>query len=335
MAGISLQGVRWQDRAVRFVRRALRSGRAAHAYLLCGPEGAGRLSLARALSKAVLCLDPREGDACGECRSCGLMDSGAHPDHQEVSIEGWKGFVARRDGKSISPRDLPIEAVRELVIEPAQRQPRVGERRTFIIEDADRWSIQAANCFLKTLEEPPGGAVFVLSAGNTQNIPETILSRCQVVRLSPVAESALAEELSGEGCEAEEAAWAAGFASGSPARARSALESGLYGFFREMSEALDGLRLGDNLRLTDRVLEEVPRDATPQERRERIMSLLEGVLYYYRGRVLDASSADEVSRYGAAADVVMETIQAVASNASATPALDAMWTRLALAETGR
>ena len=97
----SFEGIRGQDRAVTFLRKAILSGHAAHAYLLTGPEGVGRVALARAVCKALMCDDPAEGDSCGRCEQCRLFDKGTHPDHAEFRLDRTKR------------QEFPIEVVRE------------------------------------------------------------------------------------------------------------------------------------------------------------------------------------------------------------------------------
>lgn len=335
---VAFKSVAHQDRAARALRSALASGRAAHAYLLCGMEGTGRLALARAACRAILCARPSDGEGCGVCRSCRLFDAGNHPDHLELNIQVYREYIRRRDGKDIDPRDLPIDAVRELVIEPAQHRPVAGRRRTFIIQDADRFSISAANAFLKTLEEPPGGAMFFLIACNTQNIPETIVSRCQTLRLQPVPLEEIRAGLLAAGCAAEEAEWLARFSGGSPARAARARDLGLHEVFTDLSARLDHLQPSDNFALSDCLLERVPGTLSSAEKRELVIFLLECVLYYYHLRASESAAAADLAggwRLTRAADQAIEAIQAVESNVGLTLALDAMWTRIVMPEAAR
>jgi DNA polymerase-3 subunit delta' len=258
-----------------------------------------------------------------------------------VSIRAWRDYVRRKSeagggkGKEIDPRDFPVDAVREMVISPSQRSPLSAGRRTFIIRDVQRWSLAAANCFLKTLEEPPGGAAFVLITTNTQNVPETIQSRCQTLRLVPVRPERIASVLEGEGCEAEEAAWLSEFAGGSLARARKGRELELWAFSEELGRRLSGGG-PDNLALSEWMVEQANEASSGRARRERLLVYLECVLYYYRKRVASSlGRPEQTGRWLAAGETVLEAIRFVESNASATLALDAMWTELTRMETGR
>lgn len=321
---VSFDKIAGQERAVAFLRKAVRTGHAAHAYLLIGPEGVGRVALARAVCKALMCSRPVDGEWCGECEHCRLFDRGTHPDHAEFRLD------------TTERQEFPIEIVREQIIEQSTHRPVKARRRTFIVEDIDRFSVAAANCFLKTLEEPPGGTVFILIAGSTQRIPETILSRCQLVRLKPVPTETIREMLLADGCGEEEAAWLARFSFGSPGRAVAARRLSLFNFYAELSGALGSITLADNFDLSRMLYDMTEGSDSARERRLVLVQLLEGVLFYYREQLAAAADASEdandFSKFLEISDIIMEAIAAIESNANQTLALDAMWTRITLME---
>jgi DNA polymerase-3 subunit delta' len=156
---------------------ALASDRVAHAYLFHGEAHIGKFLTATAFAKMGLCPHPITGRAsgrptvafCGQCPSCLAVDSGSHPDLQ----------IVRPDGVQIK-----IGQIRELQ-DAIAFKPLIGSRKWFVIDEADAMNAEAANCFLKTLEEPPDHSVLILVSGRPRALLPTILSRCQSVRFSP------------------------------------------------------------------------------------------------------------------------------------------------------
>lgn len=160
-----------------------RLGRFPHALLFVGPEGVGKHLAARTLAQALLCeRNPEtELEPCGACPSCQQVAAGSQPDLL---------LVSRPEEK----HELPIATIRALCLELGLK-PMRGTRRIAIVDDADDLSEEAANAFLKTLEEPPPGAVLILIGTSAELQLDTILSRCRVVRFDAIDENTLAEIL--------------------------------------------------------------------------------------------------------------------------------------------
>jgi DNA polymerase-3 subunit delta' len=203
------RSVRGHDRVVDDLRRALAQGRFPHALLFVGPEGIGKHLVARTLAQALLCeRRPEEAlDPCGACPSCLQVMAGTHPDVLAV---------ARPEDK----HELPIKSIRDLCHDLSLK-PMRGQRRIAIIDDADDLSEEAANAFLKTLEEPPPGSVLILIGTSAELQRETIVSRCRVVRFNPLSGSDLAAILMerGHAPDAKAAAQLAELGEGSVGRA--------------------------------------------------------------------------------------------------------------------
>ena len=151
-----------QEHVVRTLRNAIAEGRVAHAYLFTGPRGVGKTTVARLLAKAVNCTAPLAERPCGVCESCRAIAEGRAVD------------VIEMDAAS----HTSVEDARE-IIERVQFRPAVARTMVYIIDDVHMLSTAAFNALLKTLEEPPPHALFILATTEVHKVPATILSRCQ------------------------------------------------------------------------------------------------------------------------------------------------------------
>ncbi|MBP5304124.1 MAG: DNA polymerase III subunit gamma/tau, partial [Clostridia bacterium] len=151
-----------QEHITTALKNEIRSDRLAHAYLFVGSRGTGKTSCAKILAKAVNCLHPVDGDPCGECEICRGIDDGSIMDVTELDAASNNG----------------VDYVRELREEVAY-MPAVAKYRVYIIDEVHMMTDSAFNALLKTLEEPPAHVIFVLATTEVQELPDTILSRCQ------------------------------------------------------------------------------------------------------------------------------------------------------------
>lgn len=186
------------------LKKSVLKGRIAHAYLFAGPPGVGKKTMAGFFARVLLCESPQEGDACGNCRSCRQAEADNNPDLHLI----------RPTGASIK-----IEQMREL-IRKVQFKPYQGERQVFIIEQAETMTVEAANSFLKTLEEPAGHSVFILITDQPHLVLPTILSRCLILQLRPLSNKQITQWLvNALNLECDKAAGLAPLAGGSIGRA--------------------------------------------------------------------------------------------------------------------
>ncbi len=152
-----------QKALVQTLKNAIASGKLAHAYLFCGPRGVGKTTCARIFAKTINCEHrTAEGEACNECESCRSMG-------EQRSYNVYELDAASNNS---------VDNIREL-IDQVQIPPQIGKYKVFIIDEVHMLSTQAFNAFLKTLEEPPKHAIFVMCTTEKQKILPTILSRCQ------------------------------------------------------------------------------------------------------------------------------------------------------------
>lgn len=225
---MSWHSVRGHDRIVDVLRKAAAQGKLPHALLFAGPDGIGKRTFALTLAQALLCERSVESalDPCASCPSCLQVVAGTHPDLLMV-------------GRPEDRQELPIKVIRDLCIDLGLK-PMHGKRRVAIVDDADDLSDEAANAFLKTLEEPPPGSVLILIGTSAEIQLETIVSRCRVVRFDPIPESELAAllvEKEQASDPAEAARWAK-LGEGSVSRALGLANPELGKFRRELIDVL-------------------------------------------------------------------------------------------------
>lgn len=167
-----------QDHAVLLLRTAARTGRVGHAYLLVGPAGVGRRTLARAFAQLLNCERP-DGDACGTCAACRKIAGGHHRDVLLLDVAHGKFLeIPEKDYKG---KEIPVDQIRALRRE-AGYPPTEGRWKVCIVADAERMNASSANSLLKILEEPPARVVFLLIAESSVALLPTVVSRCQLVR---------------------------------------------------------------------------------------------------------------------------------------------------------
>lgn len=176
-----------QHKAVSLLQRSLEKGSLAHAYLFMGPPHVGKMTLAVNLAQAVNCQI--DEPPCGECSSCQKIAQQKHADVQFIGLAN-----ASEKAESRSKTEISIEQIRQIQ-HSASLPPFEGRCRVFIIDGAEFLSIEAANCLLKTLEEPFERVLFVLLAKNIRAIPDTVISRCQKLELMPLSADEVEKEL--------------------------------------------------------------------------------------------------------------------------------------------
>lgn len=161
------------------LKNSIESGRLAQAYLFCGPRGVGKTSCARIFAKTINCLSPdADGEACGQCASCKAIEMGNSFNLVELDAAS----------------NNSVDDIRQ-VTEQVNIPPQVGRYRVFIIDEVHMLSTQAFNAFLKTLEEPPAYAVFILATTEKHKVIPTILSRCQIYDFKRITIDDMAEHL--------------------------------------------------------------------------------------------------------------------------------------------
>ena len=167
-----------QEAIVRTLTNQVTASRVAHAYLFCGTRGTGKTSTAKVLARAVNCLDPRNGNPCGQCAVCRMSDEALSVDIVEIDAASNNG----------------VDQIRELR-DQVQFAPSMLKTKVYIIDEVHMLSGAAFNALLKTLEEPPSHVLFILATTEAHKLPATIVSRCQRFDFRRIPENVILGQL--------------------------------------------------------------------------------------------------------------------------------------------
>lgn len=232
----AFENILGQPQVREFLRATVAQGKVSHAYLFTGPAGSNKTMAAYAFAQAVLCpkgaFGPRGGN-CGACDACRRIMRKKHPDVRYFAPEGAGGYL--------------VEQIRDIVADTSMA-PIQAHKKVYILDRVDLLGVQAANAFLKTLEEPPSDVVLILLARTRESVLPTILSRCQVVpfRTIPASEAA-GIIVQNTGASREQARMAVEACDGSITRAVEFLKSNERLAFRvRVLEVLGCLRKADD-----------------------------------------------------------------------------------------
>lgn len=219
---------------------AVLTGNISHAYILSGEAGMGKKSLANAFALALLC-EKGQADPCRQCHACKQVMSGNHPDLIYVTHE--------------KPASIGVDDVRRQINDTIQVKPYSSAHKIYIVDEAEKMTVQAQNALLKTIEEPPAYAVILLLTTNAEAFLPTILSRCVQLKLKPLKDGEVKDYLvSRMGVEMSQAEIYTAFARGNLGKAIHLADSEdfrhLYG---ELLDLLKNLKKSDISELLERI----------------------------------------------------------------------------------
>lgn len=250
-------GVIGNSKTIEHLQRLVSTRLPTHAFLLVGPRGIGKTTAAISFANALACLHPLNGVACGDCLSCATSSRGKHPDlHLLAPASGAVGIEDAR-----------------VLLRALERRPVLSPRLIAVIDRADGMTEEATNAFLKTLEEPRGDTVLILTATTTSRLPATLVSRCSVYQFTVVSERTLRDRLLQQGVERRRALELATFSDGRPGfalyleRQRGAYEQALEEAFI-LLDAL-GSRVHERISVAERLAERLDDPATREGVLER------------------------------------------------------------------
>ena len=167
-----------QEAVTKTLKRQIVMGHVAHAYLFCGSRGTGKTTTAKVLSRAINCMDTPDGEPCGKCEACVQLKNESNMDILEIDAASNNGVDE-------------VRALRDRIAYP----PTIGKYKVYIIDEVHMLSTSAFNALLKTLEEPPAHAVFILATTEPQKLPATVLSRCQRYDFRRIAQDVIVDRM--------------------------------------------------------------------------------------------------------------------------------------------
>ncbi len=201
------------------------SGEPGHAYLITGPSGIGKTLIARETAKALLCSRPSSDGSCGVCPACRYVEAGSHPDFRELTLASGE-------------KNIKVADVRSRICADVNIFPQISKRKVYLI-DGDGLNEEGQNALLKTLEEPPEYAVFILTAVDAGILLDTIVSRSVVISLVPNSEEEILEILEKRlGLSGSDALFYARYSNGIPGHAISLASSPWFSDLRSETVSL-------------------------------------------------------------------------------------------------
>ncbi|MDR2860500.1 MAG: DNA polymerase III subunit [Elusimicrobiota bacterium] len=195
-----------QEKVKQILTMQIKGKKIPHSYIFMGQDGVGKRFCAIEFAKLLNCLtndwSGENPGACNTCSSCHKISKNLHPDIHFIDFEKQAAIEEKDyededeiDEASKQRRTLGIKVIREYMLPEVSRKANEGKWKVFIVEPADKLTSEAANCLLKTLEEPPDNTIIILIARHKETIPQTIVSRCQTLFFKPLKESEIADYL--------------------------------------------------------------------------------------------------------------------------------------------
>ena len=270
----SFHDITGHEEAIKSLQSALAGDRVSHAYLFAGEKGSGKKLLAGIFAMALECEESPD-DACLFCASCHKAQNLNHPDIIRVTHD--------------KPGTITVDEIRQQVVETAELKPYEGRYKVYIIADADKMTPQAQNALLKTIEEPPAYAVFLLLAVSAESLLETIVSRCVKITMKPLTDEQVRDHLMAKhNIPKYEAEIAAAFAQGNIGKAEEAV---LGDSFMHMTEHIVHLLRKIHDRTTIELVEFIRSITTDKNNIQEYLDLLtlwfRDVLMYKATREID------------------------------------------------
>jgi len=260
---MSLKEIFCQNKVISILQRAFAADKMPHAYIFAGAEGIGKFKTACEWAKLLLCKNPAIensfADSCGSCQSCQSFEVSSHPDFSNIYKELLE-FTKDNKGKK-TPVDLPIDVIREFLIDKVSARPTLSQRKVFVVSEAERLNASSQNSLLKALEEPPEYCCIILLCTRMERLLPTTKSRCQIIRFGPIDEDRIIDKLKETGLNEKKTKYFARLAQGSLGQAcrwaqLELADANLYQTKKELLDSLSTYEYADSLDLAHWLLQE-------------------------------------------------------------------------------
>lgn len=222
---MAFKDVLGQEKAINILKKTITQNRVPEAYLFCGPDGVGKIKTAKEVAKVCNCQGLKEGDSCDVCSSCYKINHDIHPDVKVIKPASLHFLITQI-------QDLQ----KEVYISPYE-----GKKKVYILDEVNKMTTQAANAFLKTLEEPSPTTLFILISNSGEILLPTIISRCQPVKFNLIPFDIQTQVFAQWGVTPTESNLLTQASGGSIGKAKEYLEKDVFVHQKKITELMENL----------------------------------------------------------------------------------------------
>jgi len=306
---MSFKDVLGQQRAIDILKKTIKQNRLPQSYLFYGPDGVGKIKTAKELAKICNCQDIKEVDSCGVCVSCYKIDKDIHPDVKVIQPAHIHFLISQIQ-----------ELQKEVYISPFE-----GKKKIYILDEVDKMTPDAANAFLKTLEEPSSTTLFILITSSLETLLPTVISRCQLIRFNLIPADVQRQIFSQWKLEPSKIHLLTQTSEGSIGKAKEYLEKGVLEHLEKLTELLEDIFKGEeNFFLISKIVTSV----LNYYKKEDINLFLEILAVWLKETFISKLSFD-FSTLDKAMEIVLETQKMIKfKNANVQLAMEIMFLKL-------
>ena len=298
-----------QESAINILKKTIKQNRVGSAYLFFGPDGVGKTKTAKELAKVCNCQSIKEEDSCDICSSCYKINHDIHPDVKVIKPASIHFLISQIQDLQKEVYTTPFE----------------GKKKVYILDEIDKMTKEAANAFLKTLEEPTSNVLFILITSSLEALLPTIISRCRPVKFNLIPEGIQTQIFPEWGLEPSRFHLLAQASGGSLGRAKEYLEKGIFEHQAKLSGALENIFKSDEGFL---LISKIATQIVDYYKKENIELFLEIFSVWLKQKAYHLVSVNFINLYKAI-DIVIEIQRIIRfQNANLQLAMEVMFIKL-------